>query len=223
MPLLFCESAVCRNNQKKGELKLELITSKFVKYQEVKIQESPARVPAGSIPRSQKLVVKGSLTRKLLPGMSVILAGILTPLQKEGYRAMRSSLVTETTFNVQDVMVQKHRLYDLAPAEIAKIERSIMERHQNDPALYETLARSIAPSIHGLDDVKKTLLLQLVGGVTENFKDGMQLRGDIHVLLMGDPGVAKSQLLGQICKIAPRAHYTTGEREERKEKREREI
>merc|ERR1712070_492140 len=76
--------------------------------------------------------------------------------------------------------------------------------------LYEMCSRSIAPEISGHADVKKALLLALVGSFTKTMKDGMRIRGDIHTLLMGDPGVAKSQLLKQACKIAPRSVYTTG-------------
>merc|ERR1719326_728202 len=76
--------------------------------------------------------------------------------------------------------------------------------------LYERGAKSIAPEIYGHIDVKKALLLLLVGGTTKHMADGMKIRGDIHTLLMGDPGVAKSQLLKQVCKIAPRSVYTTG-------------
>merc|ERR1719326_174518 len=76
--------------------------------------------------------------------------------------------------------------------------------------LYERAAKSIAPEIYGHVDVKKALLLLLVGGTTKHMADGMKIRGDIHTLLMGDPGVAKSQLLKQVCKIAPRSVYTTG-------------
>ncbi|XP_055388948.1 uncharacterized protein LOC129618100 [Condylostylus longicornis] len=213
MPLMFCQSEACRNNQKKGELTLELVDSKFIKYQEIKIQEPANRVPTGSIPRTQKLVVEGSLTRRLVPGMSVVLAGVLLPVQNTGYQALRSHLIAETKFHVQDAIVAKkgyeENMNGLNLEENQETAK-ILDRYKNDPELYEKMARSMAPSIHGLEDVKKVLLLQLVGGVTEKFEDGMQLRGDIHVLLMGDPGVAKSQLLGQICRIAPRAHYTTG-------------
>merc|ERR550514_2117516 len=76
--------------------------------------------------------------------------------------------------------------------------------------LYERGAKSIAPEIYGHIDVKKALLLLLVGGTTKQMKDGMKIRGDIHTLLMGDPGVAKSQLLKQAINIAPRSVYTTG-------------
>ena len=76
--------------------------------------------------------------------------------------------------------------------------------------VYETLASSIAPEVFGMDDVKKTLLLQLVGAPTKELDDGMRIRGDINILLMGDPGVAKSQLLKTIAQISPRAVYTSG-------------
>merc|ERR1712159_709669 len=71
-------------------------------------------------------------------------------------------------------------------------------------------ARSIAPEIFGHDDVKKALLLALIGGVTKTQPDGLKIRGEIHTLFMGDPGVAKSQLMKQVCNIAPRSVYTTG-------------
>lgn len=75
---------------------------------------------------------------------------------------------------------------------------------------YERLARSIAPEIFGYLDVKKALLLLMVGGVTRQLPDGMKIRGDINICLMGDPGVAKSQLLKHIATIAPRGIYTSG-------------
>ena len=79
-----------------------------------------------------------------------------------------------------------------------------VEAAAEDPNIYSKLSRSIAPEIFGHDDVKKAMLLQLVGGVTRQMTDGLRIRGDINILLMGDPGVAKSQLLKHICQIAPR-------------------
>jgi DNA replication licensing factor MCM7 len=88
-------------------------------------------------------------------------------------------------------------------------ESSILEIAR-DSNPYTKLALSIAPEIYGHEDVKKALLLQMVGGVSKQMQDGMRIRGDINILLMGDPGVAKSQLLKYVSIIAPRGIYTTG-------------
>lgn len=75
---------------------------------------------------------------------------------------------------------------------------------------YAQLARSLAPEIYGHVDVKKALLLLMTGGITRHLADGMKIRGDINMCLMGDPGVAKSQLLKHLATIAPRGIYTSG-------------
>ena len=79
-----------------------------------------------------------------------------------------------------------------------------------DPEIYEKIKNSIAPSIFGYDDVKEALALQLVSGFEKKLPDGARIRGDIHILLVGDPGIAKSQLLRYMTKISPRGIYTSG-------------
>jgi DNA replication licensing factor MCM7 len=81
---------------------------------------------------------------------------------------------------------------------------------ENELQLYTRLANSICPEIFGMDEVKKALLLLMIGGVTKEMVDGMKIRGNINVLLMGDPGIAKSQMLKHISTFAPRGIYTTG-------------
>ena len=88
-----------------------------------------------------------------------------------------------------------------------ELQQRIEEMQRTDD-LYDKMAQSIAPEIFGHEDVKKALLLLLVGGATRQMEDGMKIRGDINVCLMGDPGVAKSQLLKHIATVAPRAVYT---------------
>ncbi|KHE81503.1 MCM-domain-containing protein, partial [Neurospora crassa] len=93
------------------------------------------------------------------------------------------------------------------------IDPSLLRRiakFQQTGNTYEYLAKSIAPEIYGHLDVKKALLLLLVGGITKEVGDGMKTRSDINICLMGDPGVAKSQLLKYISKVAPRGVYTSG-------------
>lgn len=76
--------------------------------------------------------------------------------------------------------------------------------------LFTKLAKSIAPEIFGLENVKKALLLLMAGGVTKETHDNVKIRGEINIALIGDPGIAKSQLLKSISNLAPRAIYTTG-------------
>lgn len=151
--------------------------------------------------------VNGNLTRMMNPGDVVHLGGIFLPIPYTGFQAVRAGLLTDTYLDVQHIhqLKKQYSEMEITPA----IERAIAELRR-DPALYNKLAQSIAPEIYGHADVKKALLLLLVGGVTKNMGDGMKIRGDLNVCLMGDPGVAKSQLLKYISKIAPRGVYTTG-------------
>ena len=151
--------------------------------------------------------LQGSLTRKLSPGDVVHLGGIFLPVPYTGFQAVRAGLLTDTYLDTHYVHQLKKQYDDMevTPA----IERALWQL-KNDPALYQKLAQSIAPEIYGHTDVKKALLLLLVGGVTKAMGDGMKIRGDLNICLMGDPGVAKSQLLKYISKVAPRGVYTTG-------------
>merc|ERR1712242_618408 len=90
-----------------------------------------------------------------------------------------------------------------------EITQEELRQLQQDEDFYSKLASSIAPEIYGHEDIKKALLLLLVGGVDKN-PSGMKIRGNINICLMGDPGVAKSQLLSYMDRLAPRSQYTTG-------------
>jgi DNA replication licensing factor MCM7 len=165
------------------------------------------QVPVGHIPRTMSIHVFGTQTRHMNPGDIVHLGGIFLPIPYTGFQAIRAGLLTDTYLETHHIHQLKKQYTEMQRS--PEIERQI-EEMTTDPALYQKLAQSIAPEIYGHDDVKKALLLLLVGGVTKAMGDGMKIRGDINVCLMGDPGVAKSQLLKYIAKIAPRGVYTTG-------------
>ncbi|KAI8997384.1 MCM2/3/5 family-domain-containing protein [Pilobolus umbonatus] len=206
-PLTECPSAECASNQSRGKLYMQTRASKFLAFQEVKLQELTDQVPVGHIPRTMSLHMYGAACRQLTPGDVAEVSGIFLAMPYTGFRAIRAGLLTDTYMNVQYV----HRLkkqYD--EIELSEEDKKALENLKRDPAIYSRLARSIAPEIYGHDDVKKVLLLLLVGGVNKVVGDGMKIRGDINVCLMGDPGVAKSQLLKFIAKVAPRGVYTTG-------------
>ncbi|XP_022770840.1 DNA replication licensing factor MCM7-like isoform X2 [Durio zibethinus] len=207
MPLFECPSKRCLVNRTKGNLILQLRASKFLKFQEAKIQELAEHVPKGHIPRSMTVHFRGEMTRKVAPGDVVELSGIFLPIPYTGFRAMRAGLVADTYLEAMSVthFKKKYEQYELRGDEEEQIARLA-----EDGGIYNKLARSLAPEIYGHEDVKKALLLLLVGAPHRKLKDGMKIRGDLHICLMGDPGVAKSQLLKHIINVAPRGVYTTG-------------
>ncbi|KAL7430014.1 hypothetical protein ACHAXH_001406 [Discostella pseudostelligera] len=217
LPQRLCPSEECRRQSKNGDtLHLQTRGSKFVKFQELKLQELPTQVPMGHVPRSMSVHCRGELTRMACPGDVVTIDGVFLPqrVAEAGYRAMKAGLVTTTFLEAQNIIVQK-KSYDesgnshLSDEERASVDAQIHEiAHGDDPV--GMLSSAIAPEIFGHEDIKRALLLQLVGGCTRKLPDGMRIRGDINICLMGDPGVAKSQLLKHVASIAPRGVYTTG-------------
>ena len=151
--------------------------------------------------------VYGSQTRQMNPGDIVHIGGTFLPTPYTGFQAIRAGLLTDTYLETHHIKQLKKQYNEMQIT--PEMHQKILSLH-SDPSLYQKLAQSIAPEIYGHEDVKKALLLLLVGGVTKEMGDGMKIRGDINVCLMGDPGVAKSQLLKYIAKIAPRGVYTTG-------------
>ncbi|KAF7728327.1 Mcm2-7 hexameric complex component [Apophysomyces ossiformis] len=207
MPLTECPSEDCRNNNTKGQLFMQTRACKFLAFQEVKLQELTEQVPVGHIPRTMTVHMYGSICRSLTPGDVCNVSGIFLPMPYTGFRALRAGLLTDTYMEAHYVQRLKKQYDEI---ELTDEDREQIEQLQQNPNIYNVLARSIAPEIYGHDDVKKALLLLLVGGVTKTVGDGMKIRGDINICLMGDPGVAKSQLLKFIAKVAPRGVYTTG-------------
>ncbi|XP_020570938.1 DNA replication licensing factor MCM7 [Phalaenopsis equestris] len=207
MPLFECPSVRCKTNNTKGNLILQLRASKFLKFQEAKIQELAEHVPKGHIPRSLTCHLRGELTRKVAPGDVVELSGIFLPIPYTGFRAMRAGLIADTYLETMSVTHFKKKYEDY---ELSEDEQKQIEGLAEDGDIYNKLSRSLAPEIFGHEDVKKALLLLLVGAPHRKLSDGMKIRGDLHICLMGDPGVAKSQLLKHIINVAPRGVYTTG-------------
>ncbi len=211
MPLTKCPGSKCAqktgNKGGPGTLHMQTRGSRFVKFQEVRIQELPEEVPVGHVPRSIACQVRGENTRRVSPGDVVSLDGVFLPAPFQGYQAMGAGLITDTFMNVMQLrrQLKSYSEYKLTPALLAQVDEA-----SRSPDAYTRLAMSIAPEIYGHLDVKKALLLMMVGGVTRNMPDGMMIRGDINVCLIGDPGVAKSQLLKHIAHIAPRGIYTSG-------------
>lgn len=206
-PLTMCPSKDCEANQAKGQLNPSTRASKFLPFQEVKVQEMAEQVPIGQIPRSLTVLCHGSLVRKISPGDVVDISGIFLPTPYTGFQAMKAGLLTDTYLEAHHIHQHK-KAYSEMIVDPRLVQR--IDKYRQTGQVYELLAKSIAPEIFGHLDVKKALLLLLIGGVSKEMGDGMKIRGDVNICLMGDPGVAKSQLLKYISKVAPRGVYTSG-------------
>ena len=207
IPMLDCPSNICRTNQSRGKLYNQQRQSKFVSFQEIKIQEPSHHVPVGHVPRSLTVIALGHVVKQCSPGDSVTIHGIFLPSSLSNNSVHKSKLIHDTF--IESFKIIKHKSNEIRSVPEEMNQRIGRERSKNKD-IYTALARSIAPEIYGMEDVKKALLLLLVGGVSKEMSDGMKIRGNINTLLMGDPGVAKSQLLKYISNLAPRGVYTTG-------------
>lgn len=208
-PFDYCTSTSCKENRSNSKLTMQLRGSKFNKYQEIRIQELPDQVPVGNIPRTISVHCFDEQTRKCSPGDIITIGGILMIVRYSGFKAMTAGLQADSY--VQAYYIEKQKLsYEDVSLQNKSENSSILQQIAGYPDPYEYLANSIAPEIYGHLDIKKALLLQLVGGVNRVLNDGVKIRGDINICLMGDPGLAKSQLLKYIAIVAPRGVYTTG-------------
>lgn len=208
-PREFCESKECKTNKQNSRLHLQPRASKFVKFQEIKIQEHTDEVPIGRIPRSLTVYARGEVTRQAQPGDHVLVSGIFFPaVGGSGFAKFNAGLKFNETY------LEGHRIVQMNKSQTSEADDNDLtdaEMQQlSSPDLYDKLAVSLAPEIYGHEDIKKALLLLLVGGSDQTAKGSLKIRGNIHALLMGDPGVAKSQLLAFVDRLAPRSQYTTG-------------
>ena len=188
--------------------KIELIPkrSKFVDSQKLRIQESPEGLRGGEQAQTLDVDVTDDLSGKVSPGDRIIINGILRSMQR---------VIKGEKSTVFDIFLECNSI-EIAEKEFEEVEidekaEDEITRLSKDPMIYRMITHSIAPTIYGSEDVKQAIALQLFGGIAKEMPDGSRLRGDIHVLLIGDPGIAKSQLLRYVVKLSPRAIYTSGQ------------
>ncbi|MCI4389368.1 hypothetical protein PGIGA_G00097250 [Pangasianodon gigas] len=175
-------------------------------HQTLTIQEMPEKAPAGQLPRSVDIISDDDLVDKVKPGDRVQIVGVYRclPAKQGGFTSgtFRTILLAN---NVK--LMSKEIVPTFSADDVAKIKK-FCKTHSKD--VFEYLSRSLAPSIHGHEYIKKAILCLLLGGNETNLENGTRIRGDINILLIGDPSVAKSQLLRYVLFTAPRAIPTTG-------------
>ena len=201
------------NKEKCKQRDLELVPqqSTFVDYQILQLQELPGELPAGQLPRTLGVFVSGNLVDSARMGDTVEISGVIRP---EVSHKIKLGVPVQT---------YRHRLYAkhieqisnendfggvIDEEDIKKITKhvtGISEEHAR-----ETIINSFAPHIHGHDLIKEALILTMIGSDSYILEDGTNVRGDINIFLVGDPGTAKSEMGKAAYRVAPRSFYTSG-------------
>uniref|UniRef100_A0A5S6QUE6 DNA replication licensing factor MCM3 n=1 Tax=Trichuris muris TaxID=70415 RepID=A0A5S6QUE6_TRIMR len=194
-----------KEDENQNLLETEYGLCTYKDHQKLSMQELPETAPTGQLPRSVEVILDSDLTDRCSPGDRIRAIGVYRclPNKQSGYTSglFRTVLIAN---NVQ--LLSKQAGLEITAEDLQSIRSFVRMKDQ----LLDILTRSLAPSIHGLEEVKKAILCLLIGGTEKKLPNGTRLRGDINVLLVGDPSVAKSQILRYVLNIAPRAVATTG-------------
>jgi replicative DNA helicase Mcm len=190
-------------NRRKG---FELVPkeSVFIDSQRLTIQERPEELPPGQLPRQINVELRDDIVDTARPGDRASLTGFLGLLRRQGRGGILRVFDFVLEANNIDVSGREMELLELTPED----EEEIREL-ASDPWIHRRILQSIAPSIYGLDHIKEAIMYLIFAGVTKELPD-VRIRGDINILLVGDPGTGKSQLLQYAARVAPRGLYTAG-------------
>lgn len=196
------------------ELDMDPENSLFIDFQMVRLQELPEDLPAGQLPHYVEVTVMGDLVDQCRPGDRIMLTGIVRIEQEQMAPQAKTSLF-RLRMEGNNIEYLGGRAGSKDSRTIERIAISAEDERQirtiaSKPDAYEKLIASFAPHIYGHEVIKEAILLLIVGSVTKKLEDGSTRRGDINVLLVGDPGTAKSEMLKFAAKIAPRGLYTSG-------------
>jgi len=198
-----CPNPSCRARGKSFQLDEEAST--FIDLQGIGLQEKPEDLPAGQLPRMLEIRLTEDLVDRARPGDRVYVTGILSSVQERmGEAALRTFRPYLEAVSLETASKEPEALTTTAD------EEKKFRQMASSPFIHRQIIESIAPSIYGLEDVKEAVMYLLLGGNTKEFPDGVRVRGDVNVLLVGDPGTAKSVLLQNVSKISPRGLYTSG-------------
>jgi len=203
----FVEPFECQSDEcgRKGPFKLLHEQSEFIDAQKLRIQESPDDLRGGEQPQTIDVDVDDDLAGLVSPGDRVVISGVLRSFQRsnrEGKSTFFDLVLDGISIDIEDK--------EFEDIEISKDDIEEILALGKDDGIYNKIIGSIAPSIYGYEEVKEAMALQLFSGVAKKLPDGARIRGDIHILLVGDPGVAKSQLLRYAVKLAPREYIQAG-------------
>ena len=207
---LNCPQALggCGSSRPATRFDLVLLSSRMVNNQWIEIQEQPENVPSGAQPRRGMVLIEGDQVNKHLPGERIT-ANVI-PVVRSEVRNRKKTPMFDVIFHL---ISSEHESTPFTEISIDEEDRDRIVEVSKRDNLMSLVQDSIAPSVFAtgiLGHVKRSLALQLFGGVSRRLNDKTRSRGDIHILLMGDPGVAKSHLLSFISELSPRGRFATG-------------
>ncbi|QQG39203.1 MAG: minichromosome maintenance protein MCM [Candidatus Woesearchaeota archaeon] len=191
--------------------RFHLVHKVLVDSQRLVIEEIPEYLEGGEQPKRLAVYAKEDLVdpkmeKRATPGSKIRVVGVIQEIPivaHGGGQLVRFDIVVEANH----IEPLEETFFDL---ELSKKDVEEINNLAKDPKIYEKFAQSIAPSIYGHEKVKEAIVLQLMGGVKKLKDDGTTIRGDMHVLLVGDPGAAKSTMLNFVSKAAPKARFVSG-------------
>ncbi|MFC6753294.1 LAGLIDADG family homing endonuclease [Halorubrum tibetense] len=201
----FQEPHECQGCERQGPFRVNFDQSEFIDSQKLRIQESPEGLRGGETPQSLDVDIVDDVTGKVSPGDHVTCVGVLHIEQVE--QGNEKSAIFDLYMDGVSIAIEDEEFEDMDITEADK--REIIELSNRDD-IYEAMVDSIAPAIYGYEEEKLAMILQLFSGVTKHLPDGSRIRGDLHMLLIGDPGTGKSQMISYVENIAPRSVYTSG-------------
>lgn len=176
----------------------------YIDTQKVEIQESPEGLRGGAQPERLVGYMEDDISGMITAGNRVTLNGVIRSVEKQD---RDKSTVFETYIDVMSVEFEQHEYDEI---QITEEDEKTIREMSRDPNIFDNIVASISPTIYGMNEVKGAIALQLFGGCHKEMDDRTSIRGDIHVLLIGDPGVAKSQILRYMSMLAPRGIYASG-------------
>lgn len=199
----------CPECQSSGPFSVNIEETVYQNYQRICIQEPPGSVTAGRVPRSKDVILLGDLCDSCRPGDEIELTGIYSNSYDGSLNIANGFPVFSTVITAN--YIQKKDNWTSVSSSLTEDELKEIVRLSKDVNISKRIIASIAPAIYGHMDIKRAIALSLFGGESKNPGQKHRVRGDINVLLCGDPGTAKSQFLKYVSQIAPRAVYTTGQ------------
>ncbi|XP_029548772.1 DNA replication licensing factor mcm2 [Salmo trutta] len=198
----------CPECQSFGPFDINMELTVYQNYQRITIQESPGKMAAGRLPRSKDAILLADLVDQCKPGDEIELTGIYNNNYDGSLNMANGFPVFATVIMANHIARRDNKV---AVAELTDEDIKAIVALSKDERIGERVFASIGPSIYGHEDIKRGLALALFGGEPKNPGGKHKVRGDLNVLLCGDPGTAKSQFLKYVEKVASRAVFTTGQ------------